>query len=293
MRFPFTGVIPVDKPIGATSRRVVDAVARALGMKTVGHAGTLDPLADGVVVVCVGHATKLVDYLHDLPKYYTASFLLGRSSPSDDFETPIEVEAEPRVPTREEIEAALPSFRGEILQRPCDYSAVHVDGKRAYRLARKGRPLELAAKRVRIDILAVRAYEWPRLGVDIVCSSGTFVRAIGRDLAMALGTAAVMESLTRTAVGPFERARSLAMAAVTLESVRAAMLPAVAAVPLVPRFTLGDDLLAKAVRGGLVAVGDEPAEALAAVDEAGDLVGILKRHESGLYRLRPNFRGEG
>ena len=293
MHFPFTGVIPVDKPIGATSRRVVDAVARALGMKTVGHAGTLDPLADGVVVVCVGHATKLVDYLHDLPKYYTASFLLGRSSPSDDFETPIEVEAEPRVPTREEIEAALPSFRGEILQRPCDYSAVHVDGKRAYRLARKGRPLELAAKRVRIDILAVRAYEWPRLGVDIVCSSGTFVRAIGRDLAMALGTAAVMESLTRTAVGPFERARSLAMAAVTLESVRAAMLPAVAAVPLVPRFTLGDDLLAKAVRGGLVAVGDEPAEALAAVDEAGDLVGILKRHESGLYRLRPNFRGEG
>ena len=293
MHFPFTGVIPVDKPIGATSRRVVDAVARALGMKTVGHAGTLDPLADGVVVVCAGHATKLVDYLHDLPKHYTASFLLGRSSPSDDFETPIEVEAEPRVPTRDEIEAALPSFRGEILQRPCDYSAVHVDGKRAYRLARKGRPLELAAKRVRIDVLDVTAYEWPRLGVDIVCSSGTFVRAIGRDLAMALGTAAVMESLTRTAVGPFERARSLAMAAVTLESVRAAMLPAVAAVPLVPRFTLGDDLLAKAVRGGLVAVGDEPAEALAAVDEAGDLVGILKRHESGLYRLRPNFRGEG
>ena len=293
MHFPFTGVIPVDKPIGATSRRVVDAVARALGMKTVGHAGTLDPLADGVVVVCAGHATKLVDYLHDLPKHYTASFLLGRSSPSDDFETPIEVEAEPRVPTREEIEAALPSFRGEILQRPCDYSAVHVDGKRAYRLARKGRPLELAAKRVRIDVLDVTAYEWPRLGVDIVCSSGTFVRAIGRDLAMALGTTAVMESLTRTAVGPFERARSLAMAAVTLESVRAAMLPAVAAVPLVPRFTLGDDLLAKAVCGGLVAVGDEPAEALAAVDEAGDLVGILKRHESGLYRLRPNFRGEG
>ncbi len=293
MRFPFTGVIPVDKPTGATSRRVVDVVARALGMKTVGHAGTLDPLADGVVVVCAGHATKLVDYLHDLPKHYTASFLLGRSSPSDDFETPIEVEAEPHVPTREEIEAALPSFRGEILQRPCDYSAVHVDGKRAYRLARKGRPLELAAKRVRIDILAVTAYEWPRLGVNIVCSSGTFVRAIGRDLAMALGTTAVMESLTRTAVGPFSREQSLAMAAVTLESVQAAMLPAVAAVPLVPRFTLGDDLLAKAVRGGLVAVGDEPAEALAAVDDAGDLVGILKRHESGLYRLRPNFRGEG
>jgi tRNA pseudouridine55 synthase len=293
MRFPFTGVIPVDKPPGITSRKVVDIVGRAAGMKSVGHAGTLDPLASGVVVVCLGHATKLVDYLHAQSKAYSATFLLGRSSPSDDFETPIETEPDPRVPTAEELEAAAGDFRGDILQRPCDYSAVHVDGKRAYRLARKGRPLELAAKRVRIDILDVTAYEWPRLGLDIVCSSGTFVRAIGRDLAMALGTTAVMESLTRTAVGPFSRGQSLAMAAVTLESVRAAMLPAVAAVPLVPRVTLGDDLLAKAVRGGLVAVGDEPAEALAAVDEAGDLVGILKRHESGLYRLRPNFRGEG
>jgi len=231
--------------------------------------------------------------VHQLPKHYSATFLLGRSSPTDDFETPIEEEPDPPRPARDEVERAVGGFRGDILQRPCDYSAVHVDGKRAYRLARKGRPLELAAKRVRIDILDVTAYEWPRLGLDIVCSSGTFVRAIGRDLAMALGTTAVMESLTRTAVGPFERARSLAMAAVTLESVRAAMLPAVAAVPLVPRVTLGGDLLDKVVRGGLVAVGDEPAEAIAAVDEAGDLVGILKRHESGLYRLRPNFRGEG
>ena len=92
MRFPFTGVIPVDKPAGVTSRPVVDAVARALGIKAVGHAGTLDPLAEGVVVVCVGHATKLVDYLHQQPKRYETVFLLGRSSPSDDLETPVEEE---------------------------------------------------------------------------------------------------------------------------------------------------------------------------------------------------------
>ena len=292
MRFPFTGVIPVDKPPGATSRRVVDAVARALGMKTVGHAGTLDPLAEGVVVVCVGHATKLVDAIHSLPKFYAASFLLGRSSPSDDFETPIELEADPAVPTREAIEAALPAFRGDILQRPCDYSAVHVDGKRAYRLARKGRAVVLAAKPVRIDALDVTAYEWPRLALEIACSSGTFVRAIGRDLAEALGTKAVMESLVRTAVGPFVRERSLPLAAVTPESARAGLGPALAAAPGLPRLVLEGDVLDRAVRGGLLSVGDA-AESVAAVDAAGDLVGILKRHESGLFRLRPNFRGEG
>ena len=144
MRFPFTGVIPVDKPAGVTSRRVVDAVARALGMAAVGHAGTLDPLATGVVVVCVGHATKLVDAVHGLSKHYRATFLLGRSSPSDDLETEIVEEPEPLRPSVAELEAALPSFRGAILQRPCDYSAVHVGGKRAYRLARQGTPVEIA-----------------------------------------------------------------------------------------------------------------------------------------------------
>jgi tRNA pseudouridine55 synthase len=292
MRFPFTGVIPVDKPTGVTSRRVVDAVARALGMSAVGHAGTLDPLAEGMVVVCAGHATKLVEHVHDLPKHYAATFLLGRSSPSDDFETPVELEPDPRVPTRGDLDAALPAFRGEILQRPCDYSAVHVDGKRAYRLARKGRTIELAAKPVRIDRLEATSYDWPRLGLDIVCSSGTFVRAIGRDLAVALGTRAVMESLVRTAVGPFTRDRALPLAAVTPESVRAASQPPVAAVPLLPRITLAGDLLDRVVRGAVVPF-DTDAATLAAIDDTGELVGILKRHDSGGFRLRPNFRGAG
>jgi tRNA pseudouridine55 synthase len=293
MRFPFTGVIPVDKPVGVTSRRVVDAVARPLGMAAVGHAGTLDPLASGVVVVCIGHATKLVDYVHALPKRYTATFLLGRSSPSDDLETNVEDECDPRRPTRDEVEAALPAFRGPILQRPCDYSAVHVDGKRAYRLARKGRPVELASKPVRIDRLEVTGYDWPRLGLEIECSSGTFVRAIGRDLAIALATRAVMESLVRTAVGPFTRELAIPLDAVTPERIAAAILPAVAAVPDLPRKTLAGEDLDRAVRGGLVPLPDAEGESLAAVDDLGDLVGILKRHESGGFRLRPNFRGAG
>ena len=292
MRFPFTGVIPVDKPGGVTSRRVVDAVARGLGMKTVGHAGTLDPLASGVVVVCVGHATKLVDHVHALPKHYLATFLLGRSSPSDDLETPVEEEAAPVRPSRGDVEAALPRFRGDILQRPCDYSAVHVGGQRAYRVARQGRPVELAAKPVRIERLEITGYEWPRLGLEIECSSGTFVRAIGRDLAAALGTRAVMESLVRTAVGPFTLARSLALDGVTPESAHTALLPPGAAVPHLPAHALDAATLAGAIRGDLLELG-QAAEAIAAFDTAGDLVGILRRHESGRHRLKPNFRGLG
>jgi tRNA pseudouridine55 synthase len=293
MRFPFTGVIPVDKPVGVSSRHVVDVVARALGMKSVGHAGTLDPLASGVVVVCVGHATKLVDYLHGLTKHYAATFLLGRSSPSDDFETPIEEEADPVRPSAAEIEVAAGAFRGDILQRPCDYSAVHVDGKRAYRLARKGRPVVLNSKPVRIDRLAITSYDWPRLAVEIECSSGTFVRALGRDLAESLGTKAVMESLVRTAVGPFACAASISLDAITPETARASMLPAARAIAHLPSVVLGEHVLASAIRGGLVPLSDGTAPAVAALDVSGQLIGILKRLESGSYRLRPNFLGEG
>jgi len=293
-------VIPVDKPAGATSRQVVDAVARALGLKAVGHAGTLDPLAEGVVVVCVGHATKLVDFLHQQAKQYEAGFLLGRSSPSDDLETPVQEEPAPRRPSRAEVEAALVGFRGEILQRPCDFSAVHVGGQRAYRLARKGRDVELAAKPVRIDRLELDDYDWPQLGLSVECSTGTFIRAIGRDLAVALGTRAVMERLVRTAVGPFVRRARLPLAEITPTTAAAALLPALSAVPHLPRVTLAPALLAAAIRGTLIeppaaalAASPAPATAIAACDEADDLVGILQPHPSGGWRLKPNVRGAG
>ena len=291
MHHDVSGVIAIAKPAGVTSRKVVDAVARALDTKAVGHAGTLDPLASGVVVVCVGHATKLVDFVHDLSKRYTAVFLLGRSSPSDDLETPVEEEPAPARPTRADLEAALPSFRGPILQRPCDYSAVHVDGKRAYRLARQGRAVELPEKPVSIERLDVTHYEWPRLGLEIECSSGTFVRAIGRDLAAALGTKAVMESLVRTAVGPFTLPGSLPLDGVGPESARAALLPCRAAVPHLPAHVIDDQALPLAIRGDLLDIG-AAADSVAALD-SGDLLGVLRRHASGRHRLKPNFRGLG
>lgn len=290
---PRDGVVAVDKPAGVTSRRVVDVVARCLGTRAAGHAGTLDPLAEGVVLVCLGAATRLVDFLHELPKHYTATFLLGRSSPSDDLETEVVVAEPLQPPDLETIEAALPAFRGDVLQRPCDYSAVHVDGKRAYRLARQGRPVPLAAKPVRIDRLEITGYDWPRLGLDIVCSSGTFVRAIGRDLAESLGTRAVMESLVRVAVGPFERAAAVPLAAVSPETIAAAFVSPAAAVGHLPRMVLDGDALARAARGMMLALEADAAETIAAVDAAGSLVGILRRHPSGGHRLRPNYLGVG
>ena len=286
------GFIIVDKPCGVTSRKVVDIVASALKQKKVGHAGTLDPLATGVMVVCVGYATKLVDFIHDLPKAYSAAFLLGRSSPSDDLETDVCMEEHPVCPGIEQLSEARAGFCGEILQKPCDYSAVHVNGQRAYRIARKGRDIMIQPKRVRIDELNIVHYEWPRLLCDVVCSSGTFIRAIGRDLAASVGTSAVMESLTRTAIGPFSQESAVQLKDVNEETVRRRLRPAGEALPHMERFTLQDGMLDQAIRGALMNITSET-ECIAAVDENGVLVGVLSRLQTGAYRLKPNFRGAG
>jgi tRNA pseudouridine55 synthase len=299
MRFPFSGVLPVDKPAGVSSRRVVDAVAKALAMRAVGHAGTLDPIAAGVVVVCVGHATKLVDFLHTLPKRYVGHFLLGRSSPSDDTELPVVLEESPVQPTREQLEAAVAALRGPIMQRPCTFSAVHVDGKRAYDLARRGRDVQLQPKEVTIHRLEVLAYAWPRLILEVECSTGTYIRAIGRDLAEALGTRGVMDGLSRKAVGPFEQEDALPLdrllandaGTVTAASLR----PASAAVSYLPAATLNTELVEHISRGGILPPAVVPAnashqDAVAAFDQHGVLVGILRPHRSG-WRVRPNFVG--
>jgi len=299
MRFPFTGVLAVDKPRGVSSRRVVDGVAKALGMRAVGHAGTLDPIASGVVVVCVGHATKLIDFLHTLPKRYVGRFLLGRSSPSDDTELPVQLEESPLQPACEAVEQAMAAFRGPIMQRPCDFSAVHVDGKRAYDLARRGRAVEIAAKPVTIHRLEVLEYAWPRLVLEVECSTGTYIRAIGRDLAAALGTTAVMDGLVRTAVGPFSQSAAVALDRITgadaVDVASAWLQPARAAVPHLPAVSLTPDLVEHAARGGilersLAAAEHAESEAIAAVAGDGTLIGILRPHRDG-WRVRPNFVG--
>jgi tRNA pseudouridine55 synthase len=197
------GVLNINKPFGLSSRDVVTRVARLVRPHKAGHAGTLDPLATGVLLVCVGQATRLVEYAQQLPKAYRGTFLLGRRSDTDDTEHEVDVLPDAPQPMRAEVEAALPRFVGLIEQRPPRHSAVKIDGQRAYKLARRGIDFEPAAKTVAIHRIDVVRYEYPELVLDVDCGRGTYIRSLGRDLAESLGTAAVMSALMRTAVGPF------------------------------------------------------------------------------------------
>ncbi len=199
---PF-GVFNVDKPRGVSSRKAVDVVKRLVKPAKTGHAGTLDPLATGVLVVCVGPATKLIPFVQDQSKTYVGTFRLGCTSPTDDLEGEVTEQVVERPPTLDDVRAAIPGFVGEIEQVPPAFSAVHVDGQRAYKIARKGRAVELEPKTVTVHRIDLRRFAYPELELEIDCGSGTYIRSIGRDLGQILGCGAVMTALQRTAVGDF------------------------------------------------------------------------------------------
>ncbi|XAL99002.1 tRNA pseudouridine(55) synthase TruB [Phycisphaeraceae bacterium D3-23] len=207
------GLLVVDKPVGWSSmdvcRKVRWAVRRGLDPQLgkrkvkVGHAGTLDPLATGVVVVCVGKATKQVDRLMGSTKVYVAGVNLSGFTASDDAEYEPELVEVESPPTREEVEAALAQQVGVIQQVPPSFSAVHVDGKRAYKSARAGEAVKINARPVRIDAIEVVRYAWPTLELRITCGKGTYIRSIARDLGKSLGTGGYLTGLRRTASGQF------------------------------------------------------------------------------------------
>lgn len=206
----FSGFLNIRKPSGVSSFDAIKIVLREIlaGRKPekrvkIGHAGTLDPLADGVLVAAVNQATKLISCVQNQKKTYVATFQLGVESDSEDIETELYPVENAKIPTQAEIENILPEFLGTILQRPPIYSAVHVDGKKAYKLARKGREIEIPPREIFIQSLKLLRYEYPTLVMEIRCGSGTYIRSLGRDIARRLGTGAVMSALTRTAVGVF------------------------------------------------------------------------------------------
>ena len=199
------GVINLDKPAGITSARAVDAVKRLLPRGTkVGHAGTLDPFATGVLLVLVGKATKWCERLMDAPKQYEATVKLGATTATDDTESPeVPVATPGPQPTLADVAASLPRFVGTILQRPPAFSAMRVDGRRAYDLARRGTPVELEARPVRVDGIDLLDYCYPLLRLRVDCGRGTYIRSIARDLGEALGTGGYLTQLRRTRVGDF------------------------------------------------------------------------------------------
>ncbi|MEF9923050.1 MAG: tRNA pseudouridine(55) synthase TruB [Muribaculaceae bacterium] len=197
----------VDKPLKWTSfdavKRMRGILLRRTGLKKlkVGHAGTLDPLATGILVICSGRATKRIDELQAHVKEYIATIELGATTPSFDLETEVDATYEWKHITREQIDEVLKNFIGSIKQVPPAYSACKVDGRRAYKTARKGGEVKLQAKELVIDAIEVLEFDAPRLVIRVVCSKGTYIRALARDIGIALGSGGHLTALRRTQVG--------------------------------------------------------------------------------------------
>ena len=198
-----TGLLVVDKPVAMSSMDVVRRVRRAAGGVKTGHAGTLDPLATGVVICCLGRATKAVERLMALAKRYEAVVDLTAFTSTEDREGERELVDVAEPPGRKVVESVCARFVGEIEQVPPAHSAVKVGGQRAYQAARRGEPLQLSPRTVRVDAIEVLDYEWPQLSLRIDCGKGTYIRSLGRDIGIALGTGGYLASLRRTVVGPY------------------------------------------------------------------------------------------
>lgn len=235
-------LLVLDKAVGMTSRAAVDRAARWFPRGArIGHTGTLDPLASGVLVLCVGQATRLAEYVQCLPKTYLAEVTLGAHSATDDAEGPISVREGGTQPDLAEVTAALAKFIGEIRQTPPGYSAAKVHGRRAYALARRGEHAQLSARTVRIDAIDVLAFAYPKLSLKIDCGKGTYIRALARDLGETLGCGAYLSGLRRTAVGPFVPEVAIPLDA-DAETAAKKLLPLTAAIAHLPRITAsGED----------------------------------------------------
>lgn len=276
------GILNINKPAGLTSRQVVDNVLWLVPDAKAGHAGTLDPLATGVLVVCIGKATRLIEYVQRMRKRYRATFLLGRRSTTEDLEGEIELLDDAPQPTRAEIDEAARRLVGEITQRPPIYSALKVGGRRAHKLARAGKPVELAPRPVTVHSIQVLRYEYPELELDIECGSGTYVRSLGRDLAQSLGSDAVTASLTRTAIGCFRLEDAVTCDDLTLETLPGHLQPLLEALGEMPRIELDADQIQHVANGRAIALALPPGAAeVAAIDCHGQLAAILTPRDEG------------
>ncbi|MCE5301484.1 MAG: tRNA pseudouridine(55) synthase TruB [Planctomycetaceae bacterium] len=283
------GLIPLNKPTGMTSRQVVNCVERLTRPLKAGHAGTLDPLASGVLVVCIGPATRLIEYVQRMRKQYVGAFLLGRQSPTEDIEGEVVELPDATQPTLEQTETAVRHFVGRILQRPPAFSALKIQGRPAYRLARQGRPVELQPRPVEIHRIAVQSYQYPELILEVECGAGTYIRSLGRDLAERLGTAAVMTALRRTAIGQFCIESSIELDKLTVDGWTRYVESPLRAVEGLPQIQLTSDEVARIRNGQTIARRDVEAAEIAALDPDGQLVGILEPAPDGRWRTRRNM----
>ncbi len=281
------GLLNLYKPIGPTSRDCVNQIVKRLKQEKVAHAGTLDPLAQGVLLILVGPAVRLMEEIHQLDKEYIATFRLGERSPSGDLETQCEPIPIPAGVVCDTIEKSMKRFVGEIHQIPPAYSAIRVDGKRAHKSARRGATPQIPPRKVTIHALELLESSLPELRLRIQCSTGTYIRTLGSDLAKTLGTDAVMTNLVRMRVGPFESRSAVRIESIADSNFDQILQPAGRALPHWEHWSV-DDLLMRRILDGQRLTSEEvpssTASRLAVFDSKNVLRATLLRYPDGTWR---------
>ncbi len=282
------GVVIVDKPGGMTSFDVVAAVRRVFGERRVGHTGTLDPMATGVLPICVGDATKLVPFLVGGDKEYEAELRLGVTTDSGDATGTVTSETNAANVSRSDVEQALPGFVGTLQQRPPMYSAVRVGGRRLYEFARQGVEVEREPRAVVVHAIELLAFAAPSLRLRVRCGKGTYIRTLATDLGAVLGVGAHLTALRRTQVGPFDLAQALPLSALLATTHLVSPAEALADHATVPL----DDGQVRDVRAGkLRTIGelrapDGAGSHVRLIDQHGTLVAVAAQHEGRLTLAR-------
>lgn len=279
-----SGVLVVDKPVGLTSHDVVKIIRRGTGIRRAGHTGTLDPRASGVLVVLIGPAVRLSEWVSEADKRYMATIRLGTTTDTYDADGRVTATAPWENITEEEFAAMLKEFEGEILQAPPPYSAVHVKGRRAYELARQGKKVDLEPRKVHVYSLELLEWAPPEVVVDVHCSSGTYVRSLAHEIGQRLGCGAHLVGLRRTKAGRFTLREAVPLRRLQ-EAFEAGdwyryLIPAADALADWPQVVLNFDEV-ETIRHGqrIPAKGDhqlEDGDLVCAVTEQGDLAAVLK-----------------
>ncbi len=287
-----SGVLPIYKPAGVTSHDVVAQVRRVLGKQKVGHTGTLDPFATGLLLIVIGSTTRLVEYAHAVNKTYETCVTLGATSDTDDL-TGVVVPQAATAPTQATIEGVLPAFCGSIAQLPPWYAAVKVGGKKLYEYARAGE--SGAAENVRkprqvyIESITILEYRYPELKLRVTCGAGTYIRALGRDIGEALHTGGYLSALQRTRIGSIDISQAVAVADLTPDTWQKHLLPTTMLLAHLPRFILPAGNVAQWRQGRAI---DQvspllPGGPIAVFNEAEELQGI-GQYEATTGRLLPH-----
>jgi tRNA pseudouridine55 synthase len=281
-----SGILLLDKPVGESSFQALYPVKRAFGGKKgakIGHAGTLDPAASGLLVVGVGNATRLLEFMEEMPKSYRFTLRLGIETDSYDLDGEVIAERDASGVTRAEIEALLPRFRGEILQAPPAYSAVKIDGRRAYDRARAGETVETTPRRVRVDRLELTSFAPGVATLEMDCSKGTYVRSVAHEIGKLLGCGAVAADIRRTATGPFRVEDAIAPDAANPD----ALLPLSQAVAHLPALRVKDAWIAALRNGNPIPPSGYGVDAgtIDAMDNAGGMGDVGAHDHSPLHAV--------